>query len=40
MKAVLFQKSDKKIVEVVDNVHDYNESDISGNSIIQGLSLI
>ncbi|KKQ35068.1 MAG: hypothetical protein US52_C0037G0009, partial [candidate division WS6 bacterium GW2011_GWA2_37_6] len=24
MKAVLFQKSNKKIVEVVDNVNDYD----------------
>jgi len=38
MKAVLFQKKDKKIVEVVENVKDYEKSDISGDTGIQGLS--
>jgi hypothetical protein len=38
MKAVLFQKSNKKIVEVVDNVNDYDKDDISGDARIQGLS--
>lgn len=38
MKAVLFQKSNKKIVEVVDNVNDYDKDDISGDTGIQGLS--
>lgn len=38
MKAVLFQKKDKKVVEVVENVKDYDQGDISGDSKAQGLS--
>ena len=38
MKAVLYQKSNKKVVEVIDNVNDYDKDDISGDARIQGLS--
>jgi hypothetical protein len=38
MKAVLFNKETNEIIEVIENVSGYDESNISGSSVIQGLS--
>jgi hypothetical protein len=38
MKAVIFEKSSEKIIGVITNVKNYSETEIHGDSVIQGLS--